>query len=159
MKNIIYTIAVLTTFLINGQKKELKQVEKLIDQEFYSEALSVLSDNSDFILNSDKKFHAQFYSLKGAALKGESRFMESVSSLRKSIELDSRKYSEKNTLMIQQIEADLVNSAVEDNKVDEFSSAALKLYNAYQINPEKEDNKKADRLKKNKKPLMVPSES
>ena len=67
--------------------------------------------------------------------------MESVSSLRKSIELDSRKYSEKNTLMIQQIEADLVNSAVEDNKVDEFSSAALKLYNAYQINPEKEDNK------------------
>ena len=55
MKNIIYTIAVLTTFLINGQKKELKQVEKLIDQEFYSEALSVLSDNSDFILNSDKK--------------------------------------------------------------------------------------------------------
>jgi len=92
-------------------------------------------------LNADKKFHAQFYSLKGAALKGESRFMESVSSLRKSIELDSRKYSEKNTLMIQQIEADLVNSAVEDNKVDEFSSAALKLYNAYQINPEKEDNK------------------
>lgn len=141
MKNIIYTIAVLTTFLSYGQKKELKQAEKLIDQEFYSEALSILNDNSDFILNSDKKFHAQFYSLKGAALKGESRFMESVSSLRKSIELDSRKYSEKNTLMIQQIEADLVNSAVEDNKVDEFSSAALKLYNAYQINPEKEDNK------------------
>ena len=141
MKNIIYTIAVLTTFLSYGQKKELKQAEKLIDQEFYSEALSILNDNSDFILNADKKFHAQFYSLKGAALKGESRFMESVSSLRKSIELDSRKYSEKNTLMIQQIEADLVNSAVEDNKVDEFSSAALKLYNAYQINPEKEDNK------------------
>ena len=141
MKNIIYTIAVLTTFLSFGQKKELKQAEKLIDQEFYSEALSILNDNSDFILNADKKFHAQFYSLKGAALKGESRFMESVSSLRKSIELDSRKYSEKNTLMVQQIEADLVNSAVEDNKVDEFSSAALKLYNAYQINPEKEDNK------------------
>ena len=141
MKNIIYTIAVLTTFLSYGQKKELKQAEKLIDQEFYSEALSILNDNSDFILNADKKFHAQFYSLKGAALKGESRFMESVSSLRKSIELDSRKYSEKNTLMVQQIEADLVNSAVEDNKVDEFSSAALKLYNAYQINPEKEDNK------------------
>ena len=141
MKNIIYTIAVLTTFLSYGQKKELKQAEKLIDQEFYSEALSILNDNSDFILNADKKFHAQFYSLKGAALKGESRFMESVSSLRKSIELDSRKYSEKNTLMIQQIEADLVNSAVEDNKVDKFSSAAIKLYNAYQINPEKEDNK------------------
>ena len=121
MKNIIYTIAVLTTFLSYGQKKELKQAEKLIDQEFYSEALSILNDNSDFILNADKKFHAQFYSLKGAALKGESRFMESVSFLRKSIELDSRKYSEKNTLMIQQIEADLVNSAVEDNKVDEFT--------------------------------------
>jgi len=60
MKNIIYTIAVLTTFLSYGQKKELKQAEKLIDQEFYSEALSILNDNSDFILNADKNFTHNF---------------------------------------------------------------------------------------------------
>jgi tetratricopeptide (TPR) repeat protein len=41
---------------------------------------------------------------------------------------------------MQQAEADLVNSAVEDNKNDNYKSASTKLYDAYLMNPKKEDN-------------------
>ena len=41
---------------------------------------------------------------------------------------------------MQQAEADLVNSAVEDNKNGNFKSASVKLYDAYLMNPEKDDN-------------------
>ena len=53
MRHILYTL-ILISSISYGQKKELKQAQKLIDQEFYSEALNVLNTNKDFILSSDK---------------------------------------------------------------------------------------------------------
>ena len=49
MKNIFYTLILTISFFAFGQKKELKQAQKLIDQEFFSEALDVLSNNKDLI--------------------------------------------------------------------------------------------------------------
>ena len=50
MKNIFYTLILTISVFAFGQKKELKQAQKLIDQEFFSEALDVLSNNKDLIL-------------------------------------------------------------------------------------------------------------
>ena len=73
MRHILYTLILISSIFSYGQKKELKQAQKLIDQEFYSEALNVLNTNKDFILSSDKKYHAQYYFLNGWALKENSR--------------------------------------------------------------------------------------
>ena len=144
MKKIFYTIILTTSIFVFGQKKELKQAQKLLDQEFYNEALSVLDNNKDLILNTDKKYHAQYYFLNGWALKGSSRYLEAYNSLSKSIEIErsmrQKKYIENANILMQQAEADLVNSAVEDNKNDDYESASAKLYDAYLMNPEKEDN-------------------
>lgn len=143
MRYILYTL-ILISSISYGQKKELKQAQKLIDQEFYSEALNVLNTNKDFILSSDKKYHAQYYFLNGWALKENSDYLASVKSLKKSMEIErslrQKKYIENANILMQQAEADLVNSAVEDNKNGNFKSASVKLYDAYLMNPEKDDN-------------------
>ena len=143
MRNILYTL-ILISSISYGQKKELKQAQKLIDQEFYSEALNVLNTNKDFILSSDKKYHAQYYFLNGWALKENSDYLASVNSLKKSMEIErslrQKKFIENANIIMQQAEADLVNSAVEDNKNGNFKSASVKLYDAYLMNPEKDDN-------------------
>ena len=143
MRHILYTL-ILISSISYGQKKELKQAQKLIDQEFYSEALNVLNTNKDFILSSDKKYHAQYYLLNGWALKENSDYLASVNSLKKSMEIErslrQKKYIENANILMQQAEADLVNSAVEDNKNGNFKSASVKLYDAYLMNPEKDDN-------------------
>ena len=144
MKHILYTLILISSIFSYGQKKELKQAQKLIDQEFYSEALNVLNTNKDFILSSDKKYHAQYYFLNGWALKENSDYLASVNSLKKSMEIErslrQKKYIENANILMQQAEADLVNSAVEDNKTGNFKSASVKLYDAYLMNPEKDDN-------------------
>ena len=143
MRHILYTL-ILISSVSYGQKKELKQAQKLIDQEFYSEALNVLNNSKDFILSSDKKYHAQYYFLNGWALKENSDYLASVNSLKKSMEIErslrQKKYIENANILMQQAEADLVNSAVEDNKNGNFKSASVKLYDAYLMNPEKDDN-------------------
>ena len=45
MKNIFYTLILTISVFTYGQKKELKQAQKLIDQEFYNEALDLLDNN------------------------------------------------------------------------------------------------------------------
>ena len=144
MKNIFYTLILTISVFAFGQKKELKQAQKLIDQEFFSEALDVLSNNKDLILASDVKYQAQYYYLNGWALKEDSQSFKAVFSLRKSIELErsirQKKYIENANFLIQNAEADLVNSAVQDNKNDKYLEASKKLYDAYLMNPEKEDN-------------------
>lgn len=144
MKKILVIGLLSFAFLSYGQRKELRQAEKLLDQSFYNEALNVLSQIESMIDGVDQKYQAHYYYLEGWALKGDSKFNESVASLKKAIEIDNKiklnKYAEESNFLIEQVEADLVNSAVADNKKDDYKSAAKKLYDAYLINPDKENN-------------------
>jgi tetratricopeptide (TPR) repeat protein len=144
MKKILVVGLLSFAFLSYSQRKELRQAEKLLDQSFYNEALNVLSQIESMIDGVDQKYQAHYYYLEGWALKGDSKFNESVASLKKAIEIDNKiklnKYAEESIFLIEKVEADLVNSAVADNKKDDYKSASKKLYDAYLINPDKENN-------------------
>ena len=144
MKKILVVGLLSFAFLSYSQRKELRQAEKLLDQSFYNEALNVLSQIESMIDGVDQKYQAHYYYLEGWALKGDSKFNESVASLKKAIEIDNKiklnKYAEESNFLIEQVEVDLVNSAVADNKKDDYKSASKKLYDAYLINPDKENN-------------------
>ena len=144
MKKILVVGLLSFAFLSYGQRKELRQAEKLLDQSFYNEALNILSQIESMIDGVDQKYQAHYYYLEGWALKGDSKFNESVASLKKAIEIDNKiklnKYAEESSFLIEQVEADLVNSAVADNKKEDYKSASKKLYDAYLINPDKENN-------------------
>ena len=116
MKKILVVGLLSFAFLSYGQRKELRQAEKLLDQSFYNEALNVLSQIESMIDGVDQKYQAHYYYIEGWALKGDSKFNESVASLKKAIEIDNKiklnKYAEESSFLIEQVEADLVNSAV-----------------------------------------------
>ena len=125
-----------------SQKRELRSAQKLLDESFYNEALDVLSKIEALIPNSDLKYQAHYYYLLGWANKGDNNYNEAVSLLRKSIDLDKlNKYKENANILINDVQIELINSAVEDNKVENFKSASKKLYNAYLFFPDKIENK------------------
>ncbi|MAU64283.1 MAG: hypothetical protein CMC38_08105 [Flavobacteriaceae bacterium] len=142
MKNLLTTILCFITFLGFSQKRELRSAQKLLDESFYNEALDVLSKIEALIPNSDLKYQAHYYYLLGWANKGDSNYNEAVSLLRKSIDLDKlNKYKENANILINDVQIELINSAVEDNKVENFKSASKKLYDAYLFFPDKIENK------------------
>ena len=144
MKKILLIGLLSFSFLSFAQKKELRKAAKLLDQSFYVEALNALSQIESLIDGTDQKYQAQYYYLNGWALKEDSKTYESVASLKKAIEIDKKiklnKYVELSNYKIEEVEVELVNSAVADNKNDDFKSASKKLYEAYLIYPEKEKN-------------------
>ena len=141
MKNLLLTILLFTSFLSFSQKKELRNAKKLIDQSFYNEALDVLSTIDGAISSMDLKYQANYYYLLGWANKGDINYKEAIPNLKKSIDLDKLdKYKENAEILISQIETDLVNSAVEDNKSENYLDASVKLYDAYMIYPEQSES-------------------
>ncbi len=64
-------------------------------------------------------------------MKEDSKLKESVVSLKKAIEIDKKirlnKYIELSNFKIEEVETELVNSAVADNKNDDYISASKKL--------------------------------
>ena len=61
MKKILLISLISFSFLSFAQKKELRQTAKLLDQNFYNEALDVLSQIESMIDGTDQKYQAQYY--------------------------------------------------------------------------------------------------
>ena len=123
-----------TTVFGFSQKKELRNAEKRLNEGFYNEALDILSQIEGVIISSEQKYQAHYYYLLGWANKGDTNYDAAVPLLRKAIDLDNfDKYTEDAGILIDQIEIELVNSAVQDNKNEDFISASKRLYDAYLI--------------------------
>jgi tetratricopeptide (TPR) repeat protein len=130
-----------TTVFGFSQKKELRNAEKRLNEGFYNEALDILSQIEGVIISSEQKYQAHYYYLLGWANKGDTNYDDAVPLLRKAIDLDNfDKYTEDAAILIDQIEIELVNLAVQDNKNEDFISASKRLYDAYLINPDKDEN-------------------
>jgi tetratricopeptide (TPR) repeat protein len=130
-----------TTVFGFSQKKELRNAEKRLNEGFYNEALDILSQIEGVIISSEQKYQAHYYYLLGWANKGDTNYDDAVPLLRKAIDLDNfDKYTEDASILIDQIEIELVNLAVQDNKNEDFISASKRLYDAYLINPDKDEN-------------------
>ena len=130
-----------TTVFGFSQKKELRNAEKRLNEGFYNEALDILSQIEGVIISSEQKYKAHYYYLLGWANKGDTNYDDAVPLLRKAIDLDNfDKYTEDAGILIDQIEIELVNLAVQDNKNEDFISASKRLYDAYLINPDKDEN-------------------
>ena len=141
MKKIIVIIIMFTTVFGFSQKKELRNAEKRLNEGFYNEALDILSQIEGVIISSEQKYQAHYYYLLGWANKGDTNYDDAVPLLRKAIDLDNLdKYTEDAGILIDQIEIELVNLAVQDNKNEDFISASKRLYDAYLINPDKDEN-------------------
>ena len=141
MKKLTFLIALLIAFNLNSQKKELRQVDKLISQSFFDEANNNLSEIQTLVLSSEDKYKADFYFFKSMVSNELENFDEAIASYNNLKLINSAEYSNKVKtefeLLKDQIETSLVNSAVADNQGEKYSEASTKLYMAYNLNKEK----------------------
>ena len=140
MKSIYIYIAVLFFSFSFSQKKELRQIKRLIDEKFFQEAESLLDSNKDFLLSGDSKTDSQYYYYATKIYTETESFVLATSSLEKLMSINTSFYNSEMKLDYKNLEeilvVALVNSAVADNSSKKWMQGVDKLLLAYEMNKE-----------------------
>ena len=137
MRSIYIYIAVLFFSFSFSQKKELRQIKRLIDEKFFQEAESVLNSNKDFLLSGDSKTDAQYYYYATKIYTEIESFVLATNSLEKLMSINTSFYNSEMKLDYKNLEETLVvalvNSAVADNSSNKWMDGVDKLLLAYEM--------------------------
>ena len=147
MKTKILLLAAISYSVVGfSQKTELKTAEKALKGGDPVAAKAALESASSLIEGADAKYQAQYYYLKGQAnaeiaKKGDAEaFTTAAESFNKVLTIEEEsgksKYSGETKQRITALVGDLVNSAVDDNKNENYKEAAEKLYTSYKLSPQ-----------------------
>ena len=137
MRFILLIIFIFFGFETQGQKKELRKIDKLIIESFYEEAKDELDNSKSLILSSDEKYKAQFYFYDAKVSAEIKDFKNAISSLKSLLKINKTTYPTKveqeyeNLSVV--ISNSIVNAAVKDNQDGNFLDAADKLIMAYEM--------------------------
>ncbi len=141
MKSIYIYVTVLFFNFSLAQKKELRQIKRLIDEKFYQEAESVLESNKDFLLSGDSKTDAQYYYYATKIYTEIKSFKLATNSLDKLLSINTSFYNSEMKLDYNNLEeilvVALVNSAVADNSSKKWMEGVEKLLLAYEMDKQK----------------------
>jgi len=123
------------------QKKELRQINKLISESFFNEAESSLEAISSIVEVSDDKIKAQYYFYLAKVSNELEKFNDAITAYENLKSINDSAYSTiiktEFDFLYSQIETSIINSAVEDNRNSNYSVASDKLIMAYRMNEEK----------------------
>ena len=123
------------------QKKELRQINKLISESFFNEAESSLEAISSIVEVSDDKIKAQYYFYLAKVSNELEKFNDAITAYESLKSINDSAYSTiiktEFDFLYSQIETSIINSAVEDNRNSNYSVASDKLIMAYRMNEEK----------------------
>ena len=123
------------------QKKELRQINKLISESFFNEAESSLEAISSLVEVSDDKIKAQYYFYLAKVSNELEKFNDAITAYENLKSINDSAYSTiiktEFEFLYSQIETSIINSAVEDNRNSNYSVASDKLIMAYKMNEEK----------------------
>ena len=124
-----------------SQKKELRQINKLISESFFTEAESSLEAISALVEVSDDKIKAQYYFYLAKVSNELEKFNDAITAFENLKSINDSAYStiikSEFDFLYSQIETSIINSAVEDNRNSNYSVASDKLLMAYKMNEEK----------------------
>ena len=95
MRIIIITILITFGFYSQGQKKELRKIDKLIIESFYEEAKEELDISKSLILSSEEKYKAQFYFYDAKVSNELKDFKAAISSLNSLLKINKSIYPTK----------------------------------------------------------------
>lgn len=138
MKQIVISLVFASFFMFGfSQKKELKSIKKMVSKKAFSEAKSNLESIEGLVANAEAKYQTQYQFLLGNTLNGLKDYEGAVAAFRTLESLESSnglsKYSSELPAIYQQLTADLVNSAIEDNKTKNYESSFKKLFLSYEL--------------------------
>ena len=134
MKRIALLIFILIFNFSFSQKKELRKAQKLYDAGDVAGASQILAENQSILENADQKVKPNYDFLRGKIAQNDKDFQVAFDLYNSVKEVASIKQDVAQQLNL--LSADLVNSAIDDNGSGEFKSSTEKLYLAYLIDPE-----------------------
>ena len=127
-----------------SQKKELRQINKLISESFFNEAESSLESISALVDLSDDKIKAQYYFYLAKVSNELEKFNDAIAAYDKLKSINDSAYSTiiktEFDFLYSQIETSIINSAVEDNRNSNYIVASDKLVMAYRMNEDKNED-------------------
>lgn len=139
-KQILIASVLLLSFSLTAQKKELKSMDKLIDNEDYDAAQQQLLSVQTIIENADVKYKIQYQFLAGKIYGQQKDYKAAFDALALAKELESKdgssKYTAEIDLLINTYSNDAINLAVEENQNENYSTAADLLYMVYTVDVE-----------------------
>ena len=137
MRTIFIYISVLFFSFSFSQKKELRQIKRLIDEKFFQEAESTLKSNKDFLLSGDSKTDAQYYYYATKIYTEIKSFKLAKNSLEELMSINPSYYNAEMKLDYKNLEeilvVALVNAAVADNSSKKWMEGVDKLLLAYEM--------------------------
>jgi tetratricopeptide (TPR) repeat protein len=134
MKRITLIIFLLSINFSFSQKKELRKAQKLFDGGDIAAASQVLTEFQSILESADQKVKPQYQFLKGKIAQQNKEFKIAYDLFNNIKENSSLK--EEVTQQMLLLSADIVNSAIDDNNAGNFKASTEKLYMAYNIDPE-----------------------
>lgn len=134
MKRITLIIFLLSINFSFSQKKELRKAQKLFDGGDIAAASQLLTEFQSIMENADQKVKPQYQFLKGKIAQQNKEFKIAYDLFNNIKENSSLK--EEVTQQMLLLSADIVNSAIDDNNAGNFKASTEKLYMAYNIDPE-----------------------
>ena len=134
MKRIALLIFILIFNFSFSQKKELRKAQKLYDAGDVVGASQILAENQSILENADQKVKPNYDFLRGKIAQNNKDFQVAFDLYTSLKEVTTIK--EEVAQQLDLLSADLVNSAIDHNGSGEFKSSTKKLYLAYLIDPE-----------------------
>jgi tetratricopeptide (TPR) repeat protein len=140
-RTILIFTALLMTVMVYSQRQELRDASRSINNKDFNSAKQALSKIEGQIASQDASTQAEFYLYKGQAYLGaagnrEQDLLTAADAFKKVIELEAsgrQRHTKQATDEVQSLLVRLVNSAIQDQNAQRFSSASKKLYAGYTI--------------------------
>ena len=144
MLNKIYILFILLLPIsLFAQKKELKSVDKLIQNEDYDSALQQLLAAKSLVEASELKYQAQYQFLAGKIYSKQKQFGAAFETLALAKQLEaengSSKYIAEINILLNKVSNEAINQAVYENQNENFAAAADLLVMVYNVDQEQKD--------------------
>ena len=140
-KLILIPFILILSFSVYGQKKELKAVGKLVENQDYDTALNQLLSLESIVEDSELKYQAQYQFLAGNIYGRQQKFKAAFAAFESAKQLESDNGSSKHTADIDKLTNDFtieaVNKAIDENQNENYVKAAELLILVYNVDQDK----------------------
>lgn len=140
-KQILIPFILILSFSVYGQKKELKAVGKLVENQDYDTALNQLLSLESIVEDSELKYQAQYQFLAGNIYGRQQKFKAAFAAFESAKQLESDNGSSKHTADIDKLTNDFtieaVNKAIDENQNENYVKAAELLILVYNVDQDK----------------------
>ncbi len=128
---------VLASTTLFAQKREIKDAEKAVEKENFSEAKSILTSVESQVAGEKDRIKEDYYMTKGLAYMGKQPQKQSPEDLKiagEAFQMAQELGNEEAAAKFGDVRNALINSAIADQNAKKYKEAAKKLYTSYNLN-------------------------